>query len=124
MISANVQTQNMESTEEDLDIKAQAGDHVVFGTLYRIHLGQVSTICLRILLDRSTADVTPKIFIHAWVKLKSFRRSSQFSSWLYRLSVNLILDELKQQGSRSSHKIENDQGFSQACYPSSLPNLG
>ena len=51
---------------------------------------------MRILRDQSKAEeVTQKIFIHAWMKLQSFRGESRFSSWLYRLSVNMILDQLK-----------------------------
>jgi RNA polymerase sigma-70 factor (ECF subfamily) len=88
--------QKTDDPEEELVMQAQAGSHAAFEALYRMHLGHVYGICMRILTDRSRAEeVTQKIFIHAWVKLQSFRGESRFSSWLYRLSVNMILDQLK-----------------------------
>jgi RNA polymerase sigma-70 factor, ECF subfamily len=96
--------------EEELVLRAKAGSHAAFETLYRMHLGHVYGICLRILTDRSKAEeVTQKIFIHAWMKLQSFRGESRFSSWLYRLSVNMILDQLKLVGWKNDADIQNKQ---------------
>jgi RNA polymerase sigma-70 factor (ECF subfamily) len=96
--------------EEELILQAKAGSHEAFEVLYRMHLGHVYGICLRILLDRSRAeDVTQKIFIHVWMKLQSFRGESRFSSWLYRLSVNMVLDELKLIGGKNDQSIRNEQ---------------
>ncbi len=36
-------------------------------------------------------DLTQEVFIRAWTKLGTFRGESSFGTWLYRLSVNLIL---------------------------------
>jgi RNA polymerase sigma-70 factor, ECF subfamily len=124
MINAHVLSRKMESTEEDLVIQAQAGDHAAFEALYRIHLGLVYAICVRILSDRSMAEeVTQKIFIRVWIKLRSFRGSSQFSSWLYRFSVNMILDELKSLSARDPHNILKEQALSLASCSEPLPNL-
>ena len=96
--------------EEELVLQAKAGSHAAFEALYRMHLGHVYGICMRILSDRSRAEeVTQKIFIHAWMKLQSFRGESRFSSWLYRLSVNMILDQLKLVGWKNDPDIRNEQ---------------
>ena len=96
--------------EEELILQAKAGSHEAFEVLYRKHLGHVYRICLRILLDRSRAeDVTQKIFIHAWMKLQSFRGESRFSSWLYRLSVNMVLDDLKLIRGKKHPSIRNER---------------
>jgi RNA polymerase sigma-70 factor (ECF subfamily) len=96
--------------EEELVSKAKAGSHAAFEALYQTHLGHVYGICMRILMDQSRAEeVTQKIFIHAWVKLQSFRGDSRFSSWLYRLSVNMILDELKPIGWKNDLDRRNEQ---------------
>ncbi len=79
----------------DLIAEAQAGNKAAFEEIYRIHLGRVYALCLRMLADRSRADeAAQQIFVRAWVKLSSFRGESSFSSWLYRLAVNVILSEL------------------------------
>jgi RNA polymerase sigma-70 factor (ECF subfamily) len=102
--------QKTDHPEEELILQAKAGSHAAFEALYRMHLGHVYGICMRILLDRSRAEeVTQKIFIHVWMKLQSFRGDSRFSSWLYRLSVNIVLDELKLTGGKNDPSIQNEQ---------------
>jgi RNA polymerase sigma-70 factor, ECF subfamily len=99
MFTSQAVMQKTNYPEEDLVLQAKAGSHPAFEALYRMHLERVYGICMRILSDRSRAEeATQKIFIHAWMKLKSFRGDSRFSSWLYRLSVNMIFDELKSVG--------------------------
>jgi RNA polymerase sigma-70 factor (ECF subfamily) len=96
--------------EVELVLQAKAGSHAAFEALYRTHLGHVYGICMRILMDQSKSEeVTQKIFIHAWMKLQSFRGESRFSSWLYRLSVNMILDQLKLVGWKNDPDIQNEQ---------------
>jgi RNA polymerase sigma-70 factor (ECF subfamily) len=107
MVNSQALMQKTDYSENDLILQAKAGSHAAFEALYREHLGRVHAICVRILSDRSWAeDVTQKIFIHAWTKLNSFRR---FSSWLYRLSVNMIFDELRLTGSRDDQNIGKNQ---------------
>ena len=84
--------------EDTVELIAQAkvGSHAAFEAIYRMHVGRVYAICLRILADRARAEeVTQKVFIRAWAKLNSFRGESLFSSWLYKLAINVILGELK-----------------------------
>jgi RNA polymerase sigma-70 factor, ECF subfamily len=99
MVTLQAVMQKTSFPEEDLILQAKAGSHPAYEALYRMHVDRVYGICMRILSDRSRAEeVTQKIFIHAWMKLNSFRGDSRFSSWLYRLSVNMIFDELKSVG--------------------------
>jgi RNA polymerase sigma-70 factor (ECF subfamily) len=97
-------------SEEEFVLQAKAGSHAAFEALYRMHLGRVYGICMRILSDRSRAEeVTQKIFIHVWMKLQSLRSDSRFSSWLNRLSVNMIFDELKLTGGKNDPSIPEEQ---------------
>jgi RNA polymerase sigma-70 factor (ECF subfamily) len=110
MVISQALMQKTDYPEDDLILQAKAGSHAAFEALYRKHLGRVYAICARILSDRSWAEeVTQKIFIHAWIKLNSFRGDSRFSSWLYRLSVNMIFDELKLVGARDDQNIGENQ---------------
>jgi RNA polymerase sigma-70 factor (ECF subfamily) len=87
------------SPDEDileLAARALSGDQCAFERIYREHVGRVFGICLRMLSNESQAEeLTQRIFIRVWTKLNSFRGESSFSSWLYRLSVNTVLDELE-----------------------------
>ncbi len=75
--------------------RAVAGDSRAFERLYRAHLGRVFGLCLRLCDgDRARAEQhTQDAFVRAWEKLPGFRGDSQFSTWMHRLTVNLVLGE-------------------------------
>jgi RNA polymerase sigma-70 factor (ECF subfamily) len=80
------------SDESDLVCSAQKGDTQAFERLYRKHVGRIYAICLRMSGDSGHAeDFTQEVFIRTWEKLGSFQHRSSFSTWLYRLAVNLVL---------------------------------
>lgn len=104
MIASYALMQKANDSEDELILQAKIGSHAAFEALYRMHVGRVYGICVRILSDRSWAEeVTQKIFIHAWIKLNSFRGESRFSSWLYRIAINMVLDEMK------AKRVRDDQ---------------
>lgn len=71
---------------------ATAGDLAAFEKLYRYHVGRIYALCLRMTGNASEAEeMTQEAFIRAWERLDSFRGDSAFSSWLHRLTVNLVL---------------------------------
>jgi RNA polymerase sigma-70 factor (ECF subfamily) len=71
--------------------RAQQGDQAAFAALYREHVGHVYALCLRLTADPARAEeLTQDAFVRAWERLASFRGESAFSSWLYRLTVNVV----------------------------------
>jgi len=74
--------------------RAQADDRAAFDALYTQHVGRVYAVCLRMSASRPEAErLTQDVFVRAWQRLKSFRGQSAFSSWLYRLAVNVVLED-------------------------------
>jgi len=81
----------MQADSSDLIQRAQQGDQAAFETLYRAHVGRVYALCLRLSADPVRAEeLTQDAFVRAWERLASFRGESAFSSWLYRLTVNVV----------------------------------
>jgi RNA polymerase sigma-70 factor (ECF subfamily) len=81
----------MQADSSDLIQRAQQGDQAAFEELYRAHVGRVYALCLRLTADRVRAEeLTQDAFVRAWERLASFRGESAFSSWLYRLTVNVV----------------------------------
>src|SRR5213592_4541201 len=81
----------MASDPTDLVRQAQQGDQAAFQSLYREHVGRVYALCLRLTADPTAAEeFTQDAFVRAWERLASFRGESAFSSWLYRLTVNVV----------------------------------
>ncbi len=78
---------------------AQAGDLGAFEELYRLHRGRVYALCLRMSGDaREAEELTQDAFVRAWEKLDGFRGASAFSSWLHRLTVNVVLGRWRSRG--------------------------
>ena len=79
--------------------RAKNGDADAFAKLYALHKRRVYTLCLRMLGNVSEAeDMTQDAFLHLFRKLGSFRGESAFSTWLHRLTVNLVLMHLRKKG--------------------------
>src|ERR1700756_312673 len=78
---------------------AKNGDAQAFSKLYALHKRRVYTLCLRMLGNVSEAeDMTQEAFLHLFRKIGSFRGESAFSTWLHRLTVNLVLMHLRNKG--------------------------
>ncbi len=84
--------------EGHLIARAQAGDESAFAALFERHKHHVYAICLRMTRMASDAeDLTQEVFLLLFRKIALFRGDSQFSTWLYRLTVNVALSQLRRQ---------------------------
>jgi RNA polymerase sigma-70 factor (ECF subfamily) len=58
----------------------------------------VYALCLRLLADPHAAEeATQDAFVRAWERLGSFEGRAAFSTWLHRLTVNLVLDRRRRE---------------------------
>lgn len=65
-----------------------------FDTLYEQHVGRVYAVCLRMCADRQEAErLTQDVFVRVWKRLATFRGESEFTSWLHRITVNVVLED-------------------------------
>lgn len=87
--------------DELLVRRARQGEVGAFEGLYRLHVGRVFALCRRMTGDPALAeDLTQEAFVRAWRNLTSFRGESAFSTWLHRLTVNVVLGHLRGHGGR------------------------
>jgi RNA polymerase sigma-70 factor (ECF subfamily) len=71
---------------------AQHGDAAAFERIYRLHSRRVYSLCLRMVGDPTEAeDLTQDVFLQLFRKIDTFRGESAFSTWLHRMSVNIVL---------------------------------
>ena len=78
--------------DRDLVERAVGGDIEAFEELYRANVGRVYALCLRMAGDPTLAEeLAQEAFVRAWQKLGSFRGASAFSTWLHRVTVNVVL---------------------------------
>lgn len=71
---------------------AQAGQAAAFEEIYRAHSRRIYGLCYRMTGNSSLAeDLTQDIFLQVFRKIQTFRAESAFSTWLYRLAINVVL---------------------------------
>lgn len=90
--------------------RAQTGDLDAFESLYRQHSGRVYALCLRLVAgDKSDAtELMQDVFVRAWRSLATFRGDCAFSSWLHRLAVNTMLENVRSQARREARVLPMD----------------
>ena len=68
------------------------GDREAFALVYRSYSAFVHRVCLRMLRDPTDAeDAAQDVFVRVFLKIHTFRGESAFSTWLYRLTTNVVL---------------------------------
>ena len=87
---------NNRLNEAEVIARAQNGDRLAFERLYGSHSQRVYAICLRMVGNIAEAeDLTQEVFLLVFRKICTFRGVSAFSTWLHRVTVNLILMHLR-----------------------------
>jgi RNA polymerase sigma-70 factor, ECF subfamily len=82
--------------EADAIRLAQAGDAAAFEFLYQLHSRRVYALCLRMVNNPADAeDLMQEAFLQLFRKIGTFRGESAFSTWLHRMTVNVVLMRLR-----------------------------
>ncbi|EMJ97586.1 RNA polymerase sigma factor [Leptospira alstonii] len=79
--------------EEDSIIDlAKRGDVQAIEKIVKNHQSWIYNIVLRMVYDREeTSDITQEILIKVIQKLRTFKKESKLSTWIYRIAVNHVL---------------------------------
>lgn len=98
--------------EDQLIARAGAGDTAAFRVLYERHRGDVARLVFRMLGARSDLDdVVQEVFFQVYRSLKDFRGQSKFSTWLHRVTVNVVLMHRRSARSRPVYSEEAPADF-------------
>jgi RNA polymerase sigma factor (sigma-70 family) len=69
--------------------------------LFRRHRNRVAAWCFRVTGDvDGAADLAQDVFLKAFQRLDSFRSDSRFTTWLYSITRNHCLDQLRSKASQ------------------------
>ncbi len=89
--------------------RARQGAVGAFEALYRANAGRVFALCLRMCGRRDLAEeLAQEAFVRAWRNLGSFRGDSAFSTWLHRLTVNVVLGHHRSRFRREAREGPNE----------------
>ena len=86
--------------------KAQRGDERAFTLIVRTYETPVYNYVLRLVNDRSLAeDLTQEVFLRVFQGLPKFSLRSKFTTWLFQVTKNRVLDELRASERRPRHLV-------------------
>lgn len=112
------QRQSREFDEAEAIERAKNGDAEAFQTLYDRHKRRVYSLCLRMTANTAEAeDLTQEAFLQLYRKIATFRGESAFSTWLHRLSVNVVLMHLRKKNLPLVSLEETTQGGGEEDVP-------
>jgi RNA polymerase sigma-70 factor, ECF subfamily len=76
--------------------KAQRGDERAFSLIVRAYEVPVFNYIMRLVGERSLAeDLTQEVFLRVYQGLPGFSLRSRFTTWLFQVTKNRVLDELR-----------------------------
>jgi RNA polymerase sigma-70 factor, ECF subfamily len=76
--------------------QASRGDHEAFARLVRAGVPRLDRVARLIVRDSELGrDAVQEAWIRAWRELPGLRDPDRFDAWIYRLTVNACLDQLR-----------------------------
>jgi len=89
--------------------KAQRGDERAFAIIVRAYETPVFNYVLRLVGDRALAeDLTQEVFLRVYQGLPKFSLRCKFTTWLFQVTKNRVLDELRASERRPRHLVALD----------------
>ena len=105
----------MEFDEKQLIERASRGEADAFNALLGAHEKQMYAVALRMCQNRDDAqDCLQEAMIRVFRAISGFKGQSSFATWLYRITMNTCLDELRRRKNRPNASLDSmlDLGWS------------
>ena len=101
--------------ESELIHKAQDGDVAAFEQLIENYQQPVFNLAYRMIGNQDDAsDIAQEAFIKVYTSISRFKGNSKFSTWIYRITTNVCLDEIRKRKRLPtfslSESIDADEG--------------
>jgi RNA polymerase sigma-70 factor (ECF subfamily) len=107
----------------DLVIKAQKGDLKAFEQLVTNYDRLVLNIAFAYTKNKYDADdIYQEVFIRVFRGLKNFQLRSQFTTWLYRIAVNVCIEHKRKEKIHSHNSFLADEDESNISVESTFDN--
>jgi RNA polymerase sigma-70 factor (ECF subfamily) len=96
----------MES-DSDLLKRFENGEKEAFTELIIRHQKSIYSLAYRLIGDENDAsDIAQKVFINAYSSISSFRRKSEFKTWLFRITINLCKNYFRSNPEKREVQLE------------------
>jgi len=96
----------MQDISKDIIIHASKGDLNAFESIYDAISGFVYNIAYKMTYSREDAqEITQDVFLKIYKNLKRFRFQSSFTTWVYRIAVNIAINFSKRRAKEQEKMI-------------------
>lgn len=86
----------MSDRDKNLLERAKSSDISAFEQLIESYQIKIFNLALRMLGNYDDAgDLTQEVLIRIYKSIKNFKEQSSFSTWIYRITTNVCLDEIR-----------------------------
>jgi RNA polymerase sigma factor, sigma-70 family len=100
---------HMSDSEKNLLERAKAGDIGAFEQLVEGYQRKIFNIALRMLGNYDDAgDLSQEVLIRIYKSIKNFKEQSSFSTWIYRITTNVCLDEIRKRKNKKTISLDED----------------
>jgi RNA polymerase sigma-70 factor (ECF subfamily) len=83
-------------TEAEAIARSKDGDANAFECLYKAYCKRVFSVCSRMIKHPGEAEeLTQQVFLQVFRKIATFRGDSAFSTWLHRVTLNIVFMHLR-----------------------------
>jgi len=88
--------QSKAQTDKELIQRVAKGDKHAFTTLVKIHQHSILNFIWRLTGDKSRAeDLAQEVFLRVWKSAPKYKKRAKFSTWIYRITINLYLNKMR-----------------------------
>ena len=112
----------MDKEERILIQRCQQGDKTAYEHIFLNYKDMVYNVAYGMLSNAENAeDMTQEVFLHVFEKINQFQFKSSFSTWLYRIVVNMCLNERRKQQNRDLDSTELKEYYERMHPPVNTP---
>ena len=116
-----------QSSDEELMTRIAEGDEYAFRILVKRHQAAQLNLIYRFIGDPTKSqDLAQEVFLRVWQAAGEYKPKAKFTTWLYRITANLCLNELKSARRRRwlqfFHVDTNEQTVGEEDFSDGLPS--
>lgn len=99
--------------EKELIKRAKNGEKSAFEEIIGLYEKKVfSTIYYMVKNEHEVEDIAQEVFVKIYKNLKNFKEESSLYTWIYRITINVCIDEIKKKKNvvYIDEKLQTDEG--------------
>lgn len=113
----------MGENEKDLVDRARMGDVEAFEKLIEGCQKKVFNIAYKMIGNYDDAnELAQEVFLKAFRSIKKFKGDSLFSTWIYKVTANVCLDEIRRRKKRRVYSLDDDMELNDGEVKRQIPD--